>query len=60
MCDEVEIPVDNSDPFTGKVAVVGKAVRIERFTNVGYAQTVDIKIDTGCFQDYYGTPLQVH
>jgi len=48
------IPVDNTDPNTGKINVVGGAVTIDPFDDVGYDKTVDVKIGASAFKDFFG------
>jgi hypothetical protein len=48
------IPADNTDPSTGSVNIVGAAVSIDPFDDVGYDKTVDIKVAASSFADYFG------
>merc|ERR1719487_593825 len=53
----VIIPVDNTDTSKGTINVVGSAVTIDPFADVGYDKTVDIKIGASSFKDLFGATL---
>merc|ERR1719281_1024038 len=51
----VAIPVDNANTKEkGKVQISGATVEIDPFEDVGYDKTVEIKIDTTNFKDFFG------
>jgi hypothetical protein len=51
---QATIPVDNTDPSKGSVNVVGAAVTIDPFDDVGYDKTVAINIAASSFKDLFG------
>merc|ERR1719313_10576 len=50
----VSIPVDNTDTSKGTINIVGSAVTIDPFAEVGYDKTVDIKVGASAFKDLFG------